>query len=174
MKFTQDRIHEILRFCHQHAAECSDDPSTQNCAAIVHQDSGRILCYDVNRFPDGVRQTPERWERPTKYHYVNHAEHGAVMKMFRMRIYPEEVILFCPWLACDVCARTIILAGIREVVGVKRIFGLGDDIPETNPTWDESIKAGDDMMDEAGVIRRYFDPPIAGIKLRRNGEIITV
>ena len=66
---THDRAKDIIAWCYQVASLGSPDQSTQNAAVIVDTTFGEMLpgTMAVNQFPEGVVQTPKRWERPTKY-----------------------------------------------------------------------------------------------------------
>jgi dCMP deaminase len=146
----------------------SPDASTQN-GAVVIDNTGRMLSDEYNRFPAGVKETEERWQRPQKYMYVSHAEHNAVVVALRrgvgITVDLEHVALACPWAACDRCAVTIVESGIKTLI---RIPYHGS---ETHSRWDDSILVGDEIMREGGVtILEYagkFKRPIPN--LLRNG-----
>ena len=67
-----------LKQAYIHATH-SIDPSTQNGAILIHQSKG-ILLGDCNGLPRGVEDKPERWERPNKYCFVEHAERNVIYK----------------------------------------------------------------------------------------------
>ena len=148
----------------------SPDPSTQNGAVIIDDKTGHILGMGHNCFPVGVSCTEERWKRPTKYSFVEHAERNAIFDAFRNSIFntsnPTEcpsLIMYCPWFACSDCARAIIQSGIKEMVGIrsKKV---------KNGRWDKEISFGERMFAESGVTCRYIDMPEVGIKIRQNGQ----
>lgn len=72
LEMQQDLLRQAYEFAKQ-----SNDQSTQNAAFLVDED-GEIFVREINRFPDGVKETAERWERPLKYKFVEHAERNAV------------------------------------------------------------------------------------------------
>lgn len=153
-----------------HAVKYSTDPSTQNAAALVKfglYDNiiGPVL-FDANRFPTGVKETEERWKRPDKYYYVEHAERNVILSASNRGIRTSGLTMICPWFACADCARAIIQAGIVKVVGLK----ADKEATATNQRWNESVCAGDTMLDEAGVVRKYIDIPELGIDVLRNGN----
>jgi len=141
----------------------SPDPSTQNGAILVRDD---IVGRGYNCFPDGVEYLPERWKRPIKYSYIEHAERNAIFNAARCGSCAAGTTLYCTWFACADCARAIIQAGVVRVVGVAKHASHGQ--------WNESISIGDIMMAEAGIeVVRGLLSVEYGIELRRNYETIT-
>jgi dCMP deaminase len=145
------------------AAKYSDDPRTQTGAVLVLDDV--VIGTGVNSLPIGVEITPARLERPKKYQYMEHAERNAIFHAIRSGFCTNGATLYCPWFACCDCARAIIQAGVRKVVGHKQIFDKAGVGP-----WTESISAGNDMFAEAGVETELYDGPIAGLSILFNGE----
>lgn len=140
---------EYLVMAYKAATE-SPDPSTQNGAVIPHYFMGRERYYCAcNTFPEGVKSTPERLERPMKYNYIEHAERNCINMAAKNGLFscvnPSELTLYVPWFACSDCARSIIASGIKRVVGHKRMM---DATPEH---WKESIKHAFVMFEEAKV-----------------------
>jgi dCMP deaminase len=98
----------------------SKDPNTQVGACIAGQDN-RILSVGYNGTPIGLEDDEFPWdasENPLydKHSYVIHAEANAILNyrgslkdMAGARVY---VTLF----PCQECAKTLVQAGIREVV----------------------------------------------------------
>jgi dCMP deaminase len=156
-----------LRICYEAAAKSSTDPSTQNGAVLVTADGTFIV--EANRFPNKVEETPERWTRPLKYSFVEHAERNAIYRAAREGLKTAGATLYCPWFACADCARAIIEARIVEVVG-----HLDEKDEETNARWAETCKIGDQMLYEAGVRFRRIPGKIGGIFVRRNGILVEV
>ena len=149
-------------------ARKSRDPSTQNGAIIVK--NKEIIGKGVNNFPLGVREDLKiRWERPTKYSFIEHAERNAIYYSARYGHSTEGGVLYCPWFACADCARAIIQAGIERCVGLENDTNL------TNQRWLDSILIGNEMLSEAGV--QYYNITLTkkfGIKLLRDGKEIEV
>ena len=146
----------------------SIDPSTQNGAVLVSYDmdmAGWIIGSGVNEFPRGVKNTPERWERPLKYSVIEHAERNAIYNAAQHGHHIKGSTLFCPWIACSDCSRAIIQCGIKEVVGHKTAAD------QDSPQWKQSIAIAMTMLEEAGVNVRYFDGVI-GVKMRFNGNVV--
>lgn len=159
---------ELLRRCCVKAVE-SPDPSTQNGAVLVLEDGDGgypfPATYACNRFPRGVRDTPERWERPLKYQFVIHAEQHALALAGLYGHATGGLTLVCPWAACDRCAVSIIAGGITKVVTFPR------EQDEVQARWAPSCEVADVMFQEASVAVVFVPPPdTAPVPLLRNGE----
>lgn len=124
------------------------DPNTQIGAVLVGGDD-MVITTGYNKFPFGVANTDERWKRPVKYQYVVHAEHNAILTAARLglgnllgsRLY--LVGMGPPTLPCLSCAKAIIQAGIREVIG--------SGYKPATEGWDNTLKNSLDLLLEAGV-----------------------
>ena len=126
----------------------SKDPHTQVGACIVNSDY-KIVGIGYNGFPRGVSDKDFPWGREgeylkTKYPYVVHAELNAILnsttRLEGCRIY---VSLF----PCHECCKTIIQAGIKEVVYVSDKYAATD-----------STAASKKMFAAAGVGYRQMEP----------------
>lgn len=146
-------------------ATLSSDPSTQNGAILVDA-SGEIRVKAFNGFPRQVEHKDERWERPTKYSYVEHAERNAIYQAAYLGIPTKGLTMYCPWYACTDCARAIIQTGIRRVVGHNHPSHDG------GGRWKESIEIANTMFREAGVLCEYLDGTIGDVAIRLNGTIV--
>lgn len=161
----------LLTRAYQVAIKDSTDPSTQNGAIIVRFNNNNeylIVAEGANNFPRGVVDVPERWERPGKYQYVEHAERNAIFDAARNGISTDRLVMYCPWFACTDCARAIIQSGISEVIGHD--FELHKAASES---WKQSIAVAYKMLDEAGVKYRFVNGKI-GLKIRFNGQVVDV
>lgn len=134
-----------LRFLElaRQVAMWSKDPNTQ-VGAVAVSDARAVLETGYNGFPRGVRDLPERMERPQKYLYTAHAEENLVAHAARKVL--EGSTVHVTHVCCNVCARLLINAGVKRVV-------LGDG------AWSapkEQVEAAELMLAEAGVqITRY-------------------
>lgn len=147
-------------------AQQSHDPSTQNGALIVVED--RVIASGANNFPFGVASTKERWERPAKYMWVEHAERNAIFDAARAGVSTKGATMYCPWFACADCARAIIQSGIEQVIG--------HDTPlhdNASQSWLDSIAVAYQMFNEAGV-KYSLVPGTFDQKIRFNGEVVEV
>lgn len=155
--------YEIMRLV-MDAAQGSPDPSTQNAAVIVNPWRGVAPeTLAVNRFPTGVQENPERWERPGKYLFVEHAERNAIYAAARHGIATKNMMLVAVWAACADCARAIIQAEISTLVRYVSTEHLH---------WSDSTNAAEKMLEEAGVEIVTLDRPMPDVApLRRNENV---
>ncbi len=144
------------------AAQASPDPSTQNGGVLLFAD-GRIVT-ECNRFPDGVLYKPERWERPLKYEYIEHAERNCYYKAAHKGLCALGSTLICAWAACSDCARAIIQSGSQRLVRLP----MNNDA--NNPRWQDTISTAEQILIEGGIEVIELDGHF-GIKLRRDGEL---
>lgn len=127
----------------------SKDPNTQVGACIVNDDN-RIVSVGYNGFPRGCSDENFPWERSgenpndTKYPFVCHAELNAILNsngigLKNTRIY---VALF----PCNECAKSIIQAGIKEVIYISDKYANTD-----------GAKASRMMLESAGIKLTQFE-----------------
>jgi len=124
----------------EHAATKSKD-STKVGAVLVGPDR-EIRLTAFNGPPHGVRDSQERFERPTKYLFASHAEANLVAFAAREGIRTKDCTVFVTHMPCAACARTLIQAGVRKVV-----YGAGQ---TSMPP--EEFSAAATMFEEAGVM----------------------
>jgi len=164
-------IRERLRHAYEVAQE-SPDPSSQNGVVIYSAEHlaapglAPRWVSGFNAFLDGVASPEERWERPVKYSYIEHAERRAVYSAARYGVTLEGATMYAAWAACSDCARAIVATGIKTVVRHA---------PDHSPhhaSWGQSIEIGDTIMTEGGVtIITYTDPLPEAQAVLRNGEL---
>lgn len=123
----------------RHAAMKSKD-GTKVGAVLVGQD-GEVRLTAYNGPPRGVKDLPERFERPAKYLYASHAEANLVAFAAREGIRTAGCIVYVTHMPCAGCAKALIQAGVAGVV-----FGDG----KTSMP-DEEFAASMEMLDEAWV-----------------------
>ncbi|MEK6828730.1 MAG: deaminase [Nanoarchaeota archaeon] len=160
-----------LREAYIVASTYSHDPYVQNGAILIKE--GKKISFGANKFPNGVKETEERWRYPLKSYYVSHAEDNAILNAGHAS---RDATMYCPWFACDRCANTIITAGIKEIVGHSapdiwyephRKYENGKPVKSI---WDESIEHGLIKMKEAGVKLRWLHEEIGGVSIIFMGE----
>lgn len=127
----------------EHAARKSKD--TTKVGAVLTRES-TVLCAGYNGPPRGVKDTPDRFERPRKYLFATHAEMNALATAARHGIKTDGCTMFVTHHPCSACARLIIQSGVERVV-----WGAG-----TTSMPAEEFEAARDMFFEAGVqVARY-------------------
>lgn len=89
----------------------SKDPMTAVGAVIVNKDN-HIIGTGYNGFPSNYVETPELWERPTKYDHVIHAEANALLNSTQSCAHSKLYITLFP---CKECAKLIAGAKIKQV-----------------------------------------------------------
>jgi len=145
----------------------STDPSTQNGCVLVDPSNGNIVVNGANHFPYGVKNEVERWERPLKYSYVEHAERNAIYRAASYGIRTSGLTMYCYWAACADCARAIIASEITRLVTHKIIMDA------TYDRWKDTIEIAFGMMREAGIELCQVEEPIHNIQIRFNGKLWT-
>ena len=129
-----------------HISGWSKDPSTKVGCVVVGSDR-EIRSTGFNGFPRGITDSIERLEdRELKYPLICHAEENAIMHAARIGISLKDCTAYVTWPPCTRCARSLIQAGVVEVVYPGDI-----QIPDR---WVEDFDRSLSMMQEAGVIVR--------------------
>lgn len=122
-----------------YAARKSKD--TTKVGAVLVGPDGEVRLTAYNGPPKGVKDEPERFVRPTKYLFASHAEANLVAFAAREGIRTKGCRVYVTHMPCSACARTLIQAGVCEVV-----FG-----PGTTSMPKEEFEAAWTMFGEAGV-----------------------
>ena len=133
----------------KHISGWSKDPSTKVGCVVVGEDR-EIRSTGFNGFPRGISDDNERLtDRNKKYPLICHAEENAIMHAARIGVSLKGSTAFVTWPPCSRCARSLIQAGIREVV-----YPSQKEIPER---WIEDFTVSNGMLEEAGVLVRTID-----------------
>ncbi len=129
-----------------HIAGWSKDPSTQVGCVVVGPDR-EIRSTGFNGFPRGIEDSIARLEnRELKYPLICHAEENAIMHAARIGISLKGCTAYVTWPPCSRCARSLIQAGVDEVV-----YPVESEIPER---WGDDFEIAASMMNEAGLAVR--------------------
>ena len=127
-------------------ASWSKDPSTQVGCVIVGGDKV-IRSTGFNGFPRGGDDRSEILEnRNLKYRLICHAEENAIMHAARTGVSLKGNTAYVTWPPCTRCTRSLIQAGISEVV-----YPTGIEIPER---WEDDLGIAMGMMEEARITVR--------------------
>jgi dCMP deaminase len=136
-------------------ASWSKDTSTQVGCVIVNQ-TREIISTGFNGLPRGLEDaTPERSERPEKYHWYEHGERNAIYSAARRGVSVSGATLYVSTTpnqltVCTDCARGIIQSGIARVVQPALDVGA-------QAKWQDSVKRVRIMFNEAGVVYDTID-----------------
>ncbi len=127
----------------KHISGWSKDPSTQVGCVVVGEDR-EIRSTGFNGFPRGIKDDDERLlDREQKYPLICHAEENAIMHAARIGLSLKGCTAFVTWPPCTRCARSLIQAGVVEVV-----YPAESEVPDR---WLEDFETSTQMLDEAGV-----------------------
>ncbi|CAF4244777.1 unnamed protein product, partial [Rotaria magnacalcarata] len=136
-------------------AEKSKDPRTKIGAVLVRD--RRDLVSGYNGIPEGVQDLPNRFQRPIKYMYFEHAERNAIFTAARHGIRTDGAILYVQALPCVDCARAIIQSGIRKIFVHEQFYKISTAIKRDNWIGHDDVTM--QMLDEANVELVMLDLP---------------
>jgi len=133
------------------ASKSKDKSIKVGCVLVCPNNT--MISSGYNGFPRGVDEEglfPERYERPEKYNWTEHAERNAVYNAALNGVKTQYSIAYSTCHPCVDCARALIQAGVREVYIPSKIndpffdAGRWDD-------WEESFMKGIEILQAAGV-----------------------
>ena len=134
-----NRFLELAR----HISGWSKDPSTKVGCVVVGGDR-EIRSTGFNGFPRGISDDMDRLtDREKKYPLICHAEENAIMHAARIGVSLKGSTAYVTWPPCSRCARSLIQAGIVEIV-----YPETDGIPER---WQDDFNISNGMLHEAGI-----------------------
>ncbi|MBQ47556.1 MAG: hypothetical protein CMP10_08805 [Zetaproteobacteria bacterium] len=130
----------------KHISGWSKDPSTKVGCVVVGEDR-EIRSTGFNGFPRGISDDNDRLtDREKKYPLICHAEENAIMHAARIGVSLKGSTAYVTWPPCSRCARSLIQAGIKEVV-----YSTTEEIPER---WLDDFNISTGMLEEANVVVR--------------------
>ena len=142
----------------------SKDDSTRIGAVIVGPDN-EIRSMGYNSFPRGIDDYRiERYQRPEKYFWMEHAERNAIYNASRIGVSTKGCRIYTQGTEgtpCTECCRGIIQSGITEVI-VHAVPELEDDpvVLKRRQKWLEEAIRAKEMLKEAKVDLRIYSGPI--------------
>jgi dCMP deaminase len=111
-----------------------------------------IRSTGFNGFPRGIEDNVARLaNREMKYPLVCHAEENAIMHAARIGVALKGCVAYVTWPPCTRCARSLIQAGIREIVYPADLV-----IPDR---WIDDFRISSGMLTEAGLLVRGVPLP---------------
>ena len=132
----------FLELAH-HISGWSKDPSPKVGCVVVGEDR-EIRSTGFNGFPRGIADDTERLaDREQKYPLICHAEENAIMHAARIGLSLKGCTAYVTWPPCTRCARSLIQAGVIEVV-----YPQDSEVPER---WMSDFDMSTNMMGEAGL-----------------------
>ncbi|MFV9875073.1 MAG: cytidine/deoxycytidylate deaminase family protein [Rickettsiales endosymbiont of Dermacentor nuttalli] len=147
----------------------SKDPSSKVGAIIVGPDH-EVRSTGYNGLPRGLKDTEERYSKPLKYNLINHAEENAILNCSRVGISTKGCSLYVPWIPCSLCTKSIIQAGIVEVIYHEQ--WPGNFCKESD--WAKSIELSNRMFEEAEIVLRSYNGNIIPITGTYQGKTFTL
>lgn len=123
-----------------HLASRKSKDETQVGAALIGPD-GEVRLTGYNGPPKGVRDLPERRQRPAKYMFASHAEANIIAFAARQGIRTDGCTVYVTHASCCDCMKAMIQAGVTRIV-----YG-----PGTTSMPPEMFEAAKTMAREAGV-----------------------
>ena len=130
----------------KHISGWSKDPSTKVGCVVVGEDREN-RSTGFNGFPRGISDDNDRLtDREKKYPLICHAEENAIMHAARIGVSLKGSTAYVTWPPCSRCARSLIQAGIKEVV-----YSTTEEVPER---WLDDFNTSTGMLKEANVLVR--------------------
>jgi dCMP deaminase len=145
----RDKAVKYFKLAEQQAILFSKD-STKVGAILLAPGSHQVLSLGYNGMPRNVDESIERrWERPTKYKYVEHAERNALYNACRHGTPLQGCVAVVTMFPCCDCARALIQAGVSTLVTVKPDFG--------REVWGSDSAISMEMFQEVGISLLLLD-----------------
>jgi len=133
----------------QNVAKWSKDTNKQTGAVIVGPDKTEKT-FGYNGFPRGANDNvSERYEKPLKYMWTEHAERNAIFKAAKEGLKIDGCSMYVTYFPCADCARAIIQSGIIKVYTPKPDL--------THHKWGKSWKESILMFTECNVKIIWLD-----------------
>lgn len=141
---TPEKQHKYFKLATYFAETFSKDTSTKVGAILLAPNTMQILSTGYNGMPRGFDETRiERWERPQKYMYVEHAERNAIYNACRNGTSLDGSIAFVTMFPCADCMRGLIQSGVKTIVTKEPKLECD--------RWGSHFNASLEMADECGI-----------------------
>ena len=104
-----------------------------------------VLATGHNHPPSGVdASVPDRWQRPEKYKWIEHAERNAIYSACRRGVSLADSTAAVNWFPCCECARALIQCGVKHLVAIAP--------DESHATYGADFATVRVMLREAGIV----------------------
>jgi dCMP deaminase len=144
-----DKAEKYFELAKHTARLFSKDTATKVGAIFLAPESHQILTMGYNGMPRGFNETnTDRWERPQKYLYVEHAERNAIYNACRNGVPLENSIAIVSMFPCADCMRGLIQSGVKTILAPEP--DLNDD------RWGSHFQASLEMAKECGIELQYM------------------
>jgi dCMP deaminase len=111
-----------------------------------------IRTTGYNSFPRGIDDSvAERYERPEKYFWIEHAERNAIYSAARVGIPLNGCTLYLNWMPCMDCARAIIQSGIKRLVVDRE-----EHERRRSPKWEPDFVRVETLLQEGNVVLDWW------------------
>ena len=147
-KLTEAKKQKYMSMALHFANEFSKDKSTKVGCIFLDPNTLFILTSSYNGLPFNIEELDQRWERPTKYKYVCHAEMNAVCAAARNGTCLSGCIAVITLFPCSTCTKMLIQAGISAIITKEPDF--------LNDRWGDDFKVSYEMLAEAGIHVSYI------------------
>lgn len=146
-------------------ASRSRDPRTKIGAILVKDDD--VISSGFNDFPRKVDNLKYRYEdRETKYSFIVHAEHNAILNAARKGQSTLDSTLYTNGIPCCECAKACIQAGITKIICHSQWPNLTH-----SDKWIKSVALTDVMFKESQIKVEWFDKKLNVIGFLDGKEI---
>lgn len=147
-----EKMKKYLRQSEFSALEFSKDDSSKVCAIILNKEDFTPRTWGYNGMPRGANdKLPERWVRPEKYKWVEHAERNAIANAAKVGTPLEGTTIIVNMFPCLECARMIVQSGIKHVVAIAP-----DMTKERDMRWADEYRRSEELFQECGVELHTF------------------
>jgi dCMP deaminase len=135
-------------------ASKSKDKHTKIGAILVK--NNKVISEGYNGICSLVKDNKmERYERPEKYFWFEHAERNSIFSAAKFGISTDGSILYTNALPCFDCTRALIQSGIKEIIVHKQWKNYDEKLQRNK--WDENAIRSRLMLSEAGIPIRELD-----------------
>lgn len=118
--------------------------------AIIVDDEKRIVSTGYNGFPSGCDDSvEERYERPLKYTWTEHAERNAIYSAAKNGVQLKGTTMYIQWFPCSDCARAIIQTGIKTLYCTEPTYD--------HPKYGADFKISKEMLEECGIKLNFIE-----------------
>jgi dCMP deaminase len=139
-----EKARKYIQLAYYNAQLFSKDPHTKVGAYALTADFSRVLATGINGQVRGIDDDDEnRWVKPQKYSYVQHAESNVVANAARTGTPLDNAVIAVTKFPCSTCTKLLVQAGIKKIYTIEPDY--------STPPWGEDAKISEQILMEAGV-----------------------